>query len=83
MKHEVFEEYNKRPRLVLQFKLNGKDKVKAVKHKGCYSYMIWTGSIKLWMIANWKIEKLMTTYGTILYATLIIYIWLEIKVLRA
>ena len=52
MKHEVFEEYNKRPRLVLQFKLNGKDKVKAVKHKGCYSYMIWTGSIKLWMIAN-------------------------------
>ena len=41
MKHQVFQEYSKRRRLALKFKLNGKDKIKAIKHKGCYSYMVW------------------------------------------
>ena len=29
------------------FKLNGKGKIKAIKHKGCYSYMVWDWNHKL------------------------------------
>ena len=61
MKHEVFQEYWKRARLVHKFKLNGKDKIKAVR--AVTAACDGTGIINLWIIANWKIND-NTWYNT-------------------